>query len=550
MKPISEYPERIVCLTEETTETLYLLGEDWRIVGISGFTVRPPRARREKPRVSAFTSANTARILELRPDLVLGFSDLQADIGAQLTRAGLEVHLFNQRSIEEILRMIRTLGGMLGCEARARALAAGLAHGLDEVRARAAALTRRPRVYFEEWDAPMISGIRWVSELIELAGGEDCFPELARESLARNRIIADAAEVPRRAPDIVLGSWCGKKFRPEQVAARPGWSAVPAVRTGFVREIKSALILQPGPAALTDGVRAVSDVIAEWGAQDLTNAARGADQLPGFDDLLRALLGVRQHRLREPVGLELVWMVAVQLSAVGLEHLGIAGICRCAEHAVGFLQPPVALRRAAGAARLLAARLATGEGGALDAQHRLDLRQLESAGAEGMRDAAHERAHRSLEVVTGERGTHLDLDEHPQNVRPPAAGALELAEVGAGVELRVLAGGKERDGLADLRFVEAQLGHHGARRGDFLLRHPAVGFGEIAHHAKGGLEEALADQRHVRRGRAGGVRLVQLVELVPDQDAERGADRPERQHSEQPAGQLAHPLHARHHLHV
>jgi iron complex transport system substrate-binding protein len=153
---------------------------------------------------------------------------------------------------------------MLGCEGRARALAAELAHGLDEVRARAAALTRRPRVYFEEWDAPMISGIRWVSELIELAGGEDCFPELARESLGRNRIIADAAEVPRRAPDIVLGSWCGKKFRPEQVAARPGWSAVPAVRTGFVREIKSALILQPGPAALTDGVRAVSDVIAEW----------------------------------------------------------------------------------------------------------------------------------------------------------------------------------------------------------------------------------------------------------------------------------------------
>jgi iron complex transport system substrate-binding protein len=264
MTPISEYPQRIVCLTEETTETLYLLGEDRRIVGISGFTVRPPRARREKPRVSAFTSANTARILALRPDLVLGFSDLQADIAAQLARAGLEVHLFNQRSLAEILRMVRTLGGMLGCEARAQALAAELDRGLEAVRARAAALPRRPRVYFEEWDDPMISGIRWVSELIELAGGEDCFPELAREPLGRNRIIADAAEVPRRAPDIVLGSWCGKKFRPEQVAARPGWSAVPAVRTGFVREIKSALILQPGPAALTDGVRAVSDIIAEW----------------------------------------------------------------------------------------------------------------------------------------------------------------------------------------------------------------------------------------------------------------------------------------------
>jgi iron complex transport system substrate-binding protein len=264
MTPVSEYPQRIVCLTEETTETLYLLGEDRRIVGISGFTVRPPRARREKPRVSAFTSANTARILELRPDLVLGFSDLQADIAAELTRAGLEVHLFNQRSVAEILRMIRMLGGMLGCEAKARALAAELGHGLDAVRERAALLPRRPRVYFEEWNDPMISGIRWVSELIELAGGEDCFPELAREPLARNRIIADPAEVARRVPDIVLGSWCGKKFRPAQVAARPGWSAVPAVRTGFVREIKSALILQPGPAALTDGVRAIGEVIGEW----------------------------------------------------------------------------------------------------------------------------------------------------------------------------------------------------------------------------------------------------------------------------------------------
>jgi iron complex transport system substrate-binding protein len=258
------FPERIVCLTEETTETLYLLGEEWRIVGISGFTVRPPRARREKPRVSAFLSAHTERIIALKPDLVLGFSDLQADIAATLVRAGLEVHVFNHRSVADILRMIRTLGGMIGREARSRALADELAGGLAAVRERAAALPRRPRVYFEEWDDPLISGIGWVSELITLAGGEDCFPELAREALGRNRIIADPLEVPRRAPDIVLGSWCGKKFRPERVAARPGWSAVPAVRAGYLREIKSSIILQPGPAALTDGVRAIQQIIEQW----------------------------------------------------------------------------------------------------------------------------------------------------------------------------------------------------------------------------------------------------------------------------------------------
>ncbi len=264
MRANSSFPERIVCLTEETTETLYLLGEDWRIVGISGFTVRPARARREKPRVSAFTSARTARIIELKPDLVLGFSDLQADIAAELVRAGLEVHVFNHRSIGEILRMVRTLGGMIGCEAKARALSEELEAGLAQVRERAAALPRRPRVYFEEWDEPLISGIRWVSELVTLAGGEECFPELACQSLGRNRIIADPLEVVRRAPDIVLGSWCGKKFRPEAVAARPGWAEVPAVRSGYLREIKSSLILQPGPAALTDGVRAIQRVISEW----------------------------------------------------------------------------------------------------------------------------------------------------------------------------------------------------------------------------------------------------------------------------------------------
>jgi iron complex transport system substrate-binding protein len=269
MNTTSGFPQRIVCLTEETTETLYLLGEDWRIVGISGFTVRPPRARREKPRVSAFTSAHIERITALQPDLVLGFSDLQADIAAELVRAGLEVHIFNHRSVPDILRMIGSLGGMIGCEAKAGALVSQLESGLAVVRSRAAGLARRPRVYFEEWDEPLISGIRWVSELIALAGGEDCFPELAREPLGRNRIIADPLEVARRAPDIVLGSWCGKKFRPETVAARAGWQAVPAVRNGFVREIKSPLILQPGPAALTDGVQALQSVITEWAGRAL-----------------------------------------------------------------------------------------------------------------------------------------------------------------------------------------------------------------------------------------------------------------------------------------
>ena len=262
--PTSGFPQRIVCLTEETTETLYLLEEDWRIVGISGFTVRPPRARREKPRVSAFTSAKIDRIAALEPDLVLGFSDLQADIAAELVRGGVEVHVFNHRSVEEILRMIRTLGGMIGCERKAEGLVARLSAGLLEVRERAASLPRRPRVYFEEWDEPQISCIRWVSELIGIAGGDDCFPELAAQPLGRGRIIADPLEVPRRSPDIVFGSWCGKKFQPGEVGARAGWEDVPAVRNGFLREIKSPLILQPGPAALTDGVRAIQAVILEW----------------------------------------------------------------------------------------------------------------------------------------------------------------------------------------------------------------------------------------------------------------------------------------------
>jgi iron complex transport system substrate-binding protein len=269
MSVLSGFPQRIVCLTEETTETLYLLGEEWRIVGISGFTVRPPQARKEKPRVSAFTSAKIDKIVELKPDLVLGFSDLQAEIAADLIRAGIEVHVFNHRSIEDILRMIRTLGGMIGCETKTLDLIKQLTAGLADVRQRAGTFTRKPRVYFEEWDEPQISGIRWVSELVELAGGEDCFPELSLQALGKDRIIIDTLEVVRRAPDIILGSWCGKKFQADEVAARPGWGEIPAVKDGFVREIKSPLILQPGPAALSDGVRAVQAVIEEWAARSI-----------------------------------------------------------------------------------------------------------------------------------------------------------------------------------------------------------------------------------------------------------------------------------------
>jgi iron complex transport system substrate-binding protein len=258
------HPSRIVCLTEETTEALYLLGEERRIVGISGFTVRPPRARKEKPRVSAFTSAKLDRIVALEPDLVLGFSDLQADIAAELVRRGIEVHVFNQRSIADILRMLLTLGGMVGRESRTSSLVAELEAGLDAIRATAARLPRRPRVYFEEWDEPQISAIRWVSELIGVAGGDDVFPELAVQPLGRDRIVADPLEVVRRAPDLIFGSWCGKKFNPRAIAARPGWQDVPAVRDGELHEVKSSIILQPGPAALTDGVRALQRVIARW----------------------------------------------------------------------------------------------------------------------------------------------------------------------------------------------------------------------------------------------------------------------------------------------
>lgn len=260
------YPERIVCLTEETTETLYLLGEQDRIVGISGFTVRPPQARKEKPKISAFTSAKIEAILDLQPDLVLGFSNLQGDIARDLIQAGVEVYVFNHRSVDGILRMVATLGALVGEPAKGETLARELAARVDTVRTASVNLPRKPCVYFEEWDEPMISGIRWVSELVEIAGGEDCFPELSSQSLAGNRIIADPMEVVRRQPDIIIGSWCGKKFRPEQVAARPGWETIPAVQSGQVFEIKSPLILQPGPAALTDGLDALVGIVRGWQA--------------------------------------------------------------------------------------------------------------------------------------------------------------------------------------------------------------------------------------------------------------------------------------------
>jgi iron complex transport system substrate-binding protein len=253
--------ERIVCLTEETTETLYLLGEGDRIVGVSGYTVRPPEARK-KPKVSAFITAKTDKILALEPDLVLAFSDLQADICATLIRAGLTVVCFNQRSVAEILRMIETVGALAGVPEKGRALAAELRSGLHAVREEASRLPRRPRVFFEEWHDPIISGIRWVGELIEIAGGEELFPELRAYPDAKRRIL-DPNEVARRNPELVIGSWCGRKFQPSVVRSRPGWTEVDAVRNGRLVEVKSTIILQPGPAALTDGVRALQQAIVE-----------------------------------------------------------------------------------------------------------------------------------------------------------------------------------------------------------------------------------------------------------------------------------------------
>jgi iron complex transport system substrate-binding protein len=261
---VSHGPRRIVCLTEEPTEVLYALGEQDRIVGISGFTVRPPKARKEKPKVSAFTSAKIDEILKLKPDFVVGFSDIQADIAAELVRRGVEVWISNHRSVAGIVDYVRRLGALVGAAGKANDYADLLQAGLDTIAAEAATLPRRPRVYFEEWDEPRISGIQWVAELVRIAGGDDIFPELAAQSLAKHRILADDSEIIARAPDIVFGSWCGKKFQPGKVAARSGWEGVPAVRSGELHEIKSPIILQPGPAALTDGVTEIARHIRRW----------------------------------------------------------------------------------------------------------------------------------------------------------------------------------------------------------------------------------------------------------------------------------------------
>jgi len=258
------FPNRIVCLTEEPTEVLYALGEAERIVGISGFTVRPPRARKEKPKISAFTSAKIDRILGLEPDLAIGFSDIQADIAQALIKHGVEVWISNHRSVAGILGYVRRIGAMVGASERSERYARELEAHIAQVREATDRLDRRPRVYFEEWDEPQISAIRWVSELIDIAGGRDIFPQRAAASLAKDRIVADPQEVVRARPDIIIGSWCGKKFRPERVAARPGWAELRAVRDGELHEVKSPIILQPGPAALTDGLDALHAIIARW----------------------------------------------------------------------------------------------------------------------------------------------------------------------------------------------------------------------------------------------------------------------------------------------
>jgi iron complex transport system substrate-binding protein len=261
------HPQRIVCLTEETTEWLYLLGQEQRIVGISGYTVRPPRARQEKPRISSFLDGKIDRIVALEPDLVIGFSDMQATLADKLIRAGLNVLVTNQRSVAQIFQTLRLVAGLVGAQERAEVWITQCQARHAQIAQAASTWPCRPRVYFEEWDEPMISAIRWVSELVTVAGGDDVFPELALPSMGRDRVIADALAPARRAPDVIIGSWCGKKFRPEKVAARAGWAEVPAVRDGELYEIKSCDILQPGPAALTDGLERLHKICAHWAAR-------------------------------------------------------------------------------------------------------------------------------------------------------------------------------------------------------------------------------------------------------------------------------------------
>jgi iron complex transport system substrate-binding protein len=257
-------PQRIVCLTEETTEWLYLLGQESKIVGISGYTVRPRRAREEKPRVSAFLSAKIDKILALKPDCVFGFSDLQADIANLLIRSGIQVTVFNQRSVDEIFSMLYQVAAMVGEVNQGEIRLKQFRENLNAIQTAASNFKRRPIIYFEEWDEPRISAIRWVSELITIAGGDDCFPELAIMPMGKDRIIADDQSIVSRAPDIIIGSWCGKKFRPEKVSQRDGWESIPAVKNNQLFEIKSADILQPGPAALTDGVAQLHQIIQQW----------------------------------------------------------------------------------------------------------------------------------------------------------------------------------------------------------------------------------------------------------------------------------------------
>lgn len=264
-KRMSRLPQRIVCLTTETVEVLYALGEQDRIAGISGYTVRPPQARQEKPKVYAFTSGDIDKILAVQPDLVLTFSDLQADIARDLIKAGVPVYAFNMRSVDDILGMIETLGRLVGAEAKAAELVAGLEAQIAAAKAvageRLARTGHRPRVYFEEWDEPNITAVRWVSELIGIAGGADIFPERAGAPLARDRILAEPLEVVRRDPEVIIGSWCGKHFRPERISARPGWSTVAAVQNGRLHEIKSAIILTPGPVAISEGLPLLLDLL-------------------------------------------------------------------------------------------------------------------------------------------------------------------------------------------------------------------------------------------------------------------------------------------------
>lgn len=268
----SYLPERIVCLTTETTEVLYLLGEEARIVGISGYTTRPPIAHQEKPRISAFTSANIEKILALSPDLVLTCTDLQADIAATLIKAGIAVHAFNQRSIAEMFKMIATLGALTGASVKAQLLMQSLSQEIMQTQAIAQTLVRKPRIYFEEWDTPMISGVLWVSELIAIAGGVDCFADLAQQQQAKHRIITDPEIMIKRNPDIIIGSWCGKKFQAAHVRQRAGWSAINAVQTGAIHEIKSADILQPGPSIITEGLKQLQAIIQSWAALDARHA--------------------------------------------------------------------------------------------------------------------------------------------------------------------------------------------------------------------------------------------------------------------------------------